>query len=164
MAMMNCDLSYMMPVQGTQKYWCVYKHMIMLHPHPLTLPIYVGISEFSEVSRMKDARQNTHWLKMTSAPGTQIVIQIITIFDNYPEAMNWLTNYIKTSTEPLDCNRYGYSLKGIRRPIVSSTGVTYDNQERAALALGVSQSAISQHLRGAMPSVKGQVLRYKTND
>lgn len=141
--------------------YCVYEHYMSNEPGlPPTL-IFVGVDKLSDFIAMPNARNNTLWAKMTERGSKPLMIRLLAVTDDWREARDHAVKHIASlATGPI-CNVQGYNVSGARRPIICSNGIEYPSQLEAAKALGVSQSAISQHLRGFGKSVGGFTFAYK---
>lgn len=137
------------------KQWCVYEHH--RNPDEGTGPaelVYIGSCRIVDVYRLRDARLNTEWQRLFG-DGRAVMVKIVAIYNSQHEAQNAAFNLIRAKPTMPICNERGYTVFQQQRRIKCSNGKIYKNQTEAAMDLGVSQSAVSQCLRGLIPSVRG---------
>lgn len=136
--------------------WCVYELRV---PGPEIAPIYVNACKLKDVFHLKDAHDNSEWVRMYKDGGA-IMIHIIAVSDDRNEAMRAAIEHCKSYNPMPRCNLHGYNLKSVNRPILCSNGVTYSTQAEASTALGVNQGNISRCLRGQLRTVGGYSFTY----
>jgi hypothetical protein len=134
--------------------WCVYEH----HDADNNL-LYVGVCKLIEVFSYPDARQNSEWIKRFPV-GEPMVIKITMTSAEFGPCNNARTRQVQ-SMRPV-CNTFGYSYHGIKIKIIcNETKEEFVSITQAALAHGVSASALSNHLnqKPGHRSVKGKTYR-----
>jgi hypothetical protein len=141
--------------------WCVYEHHLAKPaPQPPEI-VYIGACLLRDAWTLTDARNNSEWAKLFADGSQPIGIHIVSITNDRHKAQNAAVARVRTITPMPRCNVYGHTLFGATRSLLCSNGQTYANQTEAASMLNVSQSAISQHMRGTLKSVKGYTFAYK---
>jgi hypothetical protein len=141
--------------------WCVYRHLMVFTPgEPPTL-VFINTCKVIDVFLMREARNNSDWCNL-AALGCPIVIEIVHTFDDQSAAMRYAHDMVKSQPEMPRCNLHGYNMFGSNRIILCNDGREFTSQAEAARMLGCSQSAISQHMKGRLGSIKGLKLAYKT--
>ena len=93
-----------------------------------------------------------------------MLIRIVATCDDAIEARNYAVSHIQRLGKAPICNARGVNLKNCKRGLIASNGERYDSQGHAAMALGVTQGAISRHLNGHMRTVGGISLRYELDE
>lgn len=157
--MQQCDTSIVIDT-AAREIWCVYEHHVQMSEGAPPEIILVGFCRLFDVYRLNDGRANSEWAGLFSNGGHVLVRVIATTLDR-AEAVNFAGRHAR-SLEPMPrCNLRGFSMKGSSRPIRDmTTNKVYDSQKDAADELGISQSAISRHLRGDLKHVAGHVFCY----
>jgi hypothetical protein len=156
----DCALIAASPV-ALDSQWCMYEHHMIFTPGDPPTLVYVNACKLTDVYLLREARNNSDWCAL-AANGYPIVVSITNTFDNQAEAINHVQRAIKAMQPMPRCNLHGYNLFGSNRIIVASDGREFASQAEAARLLGCSQSAISQHMRMQLKSIKGITLAYKT--
>jgi hypothetical protein len=146
------------PAQVADTY-CVYEHLMVTTPGAPPSVIFVGSCKLIDVFRMRDARNNSYWTTLTSA-GAPVMIRIIMTAQDGKTARDGAVKHVRSLNPMPVCNVHGFNMFGSQRAILCSNGQTYQSQSEAAAALGVTQSAISQNLRGTLSGVKGYTFTY----
>lgn len=151
------------PATPESDMWCVYEHSIKASD-PTAPPkvIYINACKLNDVFRMSEAHNNSEWARLTTF-NPLIMIRITAVTTDRAEAMKEAQKQIRSHNPMPDCNLRGYNMFGRSNAILCSNGKEYPNQLEAANALGLSQSAISQQLRGKLKSVKGYTFSKKGN-
>jgi hypothetical protein len=163
MALQSADCSLILDTQAhPSQAWCAFEHIAALEPGAPPAVIFVGACRLIEVYRLADGRTNSEWTKIYANGGT-VQVRIIATGDRL-DVMRHAQRHARTFDPLPRCNMYGYNVRGASRAIRCSNGQTYPTQRDAALALGVSQSAISQQLDGKLLSVRGFTFSYTTPD
>lgn len=142
--------------------YCVFQHMMILRPGSPPDAIFVSYCKLSALFDMREARANSEWMRITNGGKSIIAIELIALTNDHMEANRAAMAYMKSLPEWPHCNKHGYNLERQARRIVCSDGREFNNQDEAAKALGVTASAISQHLNGKLKSVKGYRLDYQS--
>lgn len=143
------------------KQWCVYEHHLHEPGEETLKVIYVGACKLANVYALADAMRNTHWATLKhTRPGSFLYVKVIMTGERV-ECMNASVKHILSHNPRPVCNQYGRDTSGWIRPILCSNGQEYATQQEAALALGLNQGQISQHLAGNVKSVKGFTFAYK---
>lgn len=135
--------------------WCAYEH----HSPPHV--VYVNACRLVDVFKMREARDNSEWLRMF-ANGGGIVLHFLCITDDRNEAMRVAIERCKSLPTMPRCNLHGYNMHKAPRKIICSNGATYKSQNEAAKLLNISQGNLSKHLRGELTSVSGYTFAYVT--
>jgi hypothetical protein len=149
-------------ILGAGNLWCVYDVIMHTNPDPAAPPeiIYVDCCKLSQLFTLAKAQGNSEFARMTkgNVPG---VIRLLKITDDQAEGNREAFRLIRQSNPR--CNLHGYNMTGQKgRPLVCNNGQIYGNQSEAAKALGISQGAISRHLRGELKQVNGFRFEYAT--
>lgn len=139
--------------------WCAFEHLAALEAgHPPQV-IYVGACRLVDVFRLTEGKTNSDWSSLF-ANGGYVLVRIIAT-GTRQDIVNYATRHVRTFDPMPRCNVRGYNVRGARRAVIcNNNGTTYRNQSEAAAELGVTQSAISQHLDGKLSSVRGYTFRY----
>lgn len=140
--------------------WAVYEHWWYNTEGDDQL-VYVNACKLADIIHMREARNNSHWLKWFDGSGRMLRIVIVATYTDMIEAQRAAMNHIKKFDPIPPCNLYGSTISYAGRPIMCSNGQEYATQSDAATALGLSQSNLSEHLRGRRKSVKGYTFQYK---
>ncbi len=148
---------------GLRNVWCVYEHSIHQQDAP-PAAIFVGYCRLNDLFMMREARNNSEWARITNNGNVPIMLRIVALTDEMTDANKLALSQLATYPTWPHCNANGYNLEAARRTIQCSNGQTFTSQEEAARVLGVSQSAVSQHLRGRLKAVKGHTLAYLNRD
>lgn len=143
--------------------WCVYEHSIHQADAP-PATIFVGYCKLGELFMMREARTNSEWARITDNGNVPVMITIIAMCSEQSEANRAAMEHLSSLPSWPYCNANGYNLERATRQLRCSNGTIFQSQEDAAKVLGVSQSAISQHLRGKLKTVKGVTLAYLNKD
>ncbi len=142
--------------------WCVYDVIMNLSGDPTKPPeiIYVDCCKLSQLFTLAKAQSNSEFARLArgNAPA---MIRVLKITDDQAEGNREAFRIIR-QTNP-HCNVHGYNMTGQKgRPLLCNNGQLYANQSEAAKALGISQGAISRHLRGDLKAVNGFRFEYAT--
>lgn len=140
--------------------WCIYEHQIVTEPGAPPEIVYINACKLIDVYRMREARNNSEWCRLTLDPGVTVMISIVAVHNDRVTAVNAAMARIKACNPIPRCNLRGTTLFAARRPIDCSNGRQYASQLDAARDLGISQSAISNHLKGGTNNVKGFRFQY----
>lgn len=132
--------------------WCTYEVWAHDPDTGEASLIFINYTSLKDVVMLIDLNRNTRWQEM-SKRGTWVTLKIIATGPR-DEIRSHATAHLLAHNPRPECNTYGYALGGKRR-IKCSNGVVYETQQAAAAALGISQSAISQQMRGRIAAVKG---------
>jgi hypothetical protein len=139
--------------------WCVYEHQMQLDPAAPPAVIYVNACKLVDLFRFSQGRNNSEWLAMVNI-GNPVIVRIVATGQLRSEVMRKAMSHMRTFDPMPICNLRGINVKGARLRLLCSNGMEYANQTEAANDLGVSQSAISLHLRGSLTHVGGFTLTY----
>lgn len=134
--------------------WCVYEHY---YGENDTL-IYIGLCRLIDVFSAPDARNNSEWVKLVN--DTYALTLRIIATGTRANCFAYHGHHMTTRGRPV-CNARGVHA-GARNVIECiETGARFNTQEEASRGMGVSQSAISQHLQGKpnFARVKGYTFR-----
>lgn len=143
---------------------CVYGTSITMTPGNPPEMIFVGVGKLVDVFALKEARANSEWSRITNNGQIPVMITLLAIADTIPEASAAGMRYMNDLPQWPHCNRHGYNLQQRTRRILASNGTIFETQQEAARIIGISESAISQHLHGKLKSVKGLRLTYLNPD
>ena len=126
--------------------------------HPPAV-ILVGACRLRDVYKLADGKMNTEWTRIFEHGGS-LMVRIVGIGDDKNECVREAAMLMREH-QPV-CNLRGYTLRNVRRSIICLTnGRVYEGQQEAARDLGISQSAISRHLKGEQQHVAGFVFDYE---
>lgn len=122
--------------------------------------IFVGVCKLRDVYDFHYSRRNHRWLEiMGDHPA--FMVRILHVTTNFAEASHVCSERLKQHNPPPECNMVGaHSVRHARAIRNVYTGETYRSQQHAAQSLGVTQSAVSQHLCGRVTLCGGTVLEY----
>lgn len=154
------DASIIIDPNRNHELWVVYEHW-WFNPDGADQIVYVNTCMLKDVFYMREARNNSHWLKWFADTGHQVRVRIIATYGNMIDAQRAAITHLKKFNPMPPCNEYGLQLSYAGRPLLCSNGQEYATQSDAAMALGVSQSNISEHMRGRRKNVKGYTFTYK---
>lgn len=137
------------------QYWAACEYMMG------NTVIHMDIDKFDRVQELRAPRNNSHFQSwLTSNPNTVVIINILAYGNDRFELARWLGERMRAMPVRPECNALGINTGRMKRMIVASDGRTFEGQIAAARALGVSQGAISHHLRGHTATVGGVMLQY----
>lgn len=157
--MQQADCSLIVNTRPNAEPWCVYEHHVALEAGQPPQVIHVGACRLIDAFRLGDARQNTEWQAIFEHGG-HVLVRIVSTTDNRMEAIQAARAHLATFNPMPRCNMHGYNARGTARPVRCSNGITYRTQSEAANALGITQSAVSQHLAGHIKSAGGFTFEY----
>ncbi len=141
-------------ITGGGELWAVYQVIVRWNDDPAILPetIFIDCCKLNAIFGFARAQQNTDFLAIARS-GIGCALNILHITEDKNEANRETFKLVKQLNPR--CNLRGYNLAGnTGRPIMCSNGQTYANQSEAALSLGLSQGAISRHMKGELKHVK----------
>lgn len=125
--------------------------------------IYIGLTELENLFTCPDARENPYWQEVVKE-NEQILVRPVMIGKHHT-VLNEYLRRLSLQEKPY-CNTYIKPWKGHRNvAIICSDGRIFKSQAEAALALGVPQSRVSNHVsnKSGYKTIKGLTLRpYKT--
>lgn len=153
------DCALVLNTKSATELWCVYEHLVSFSADQPPQVIYVNACRLQDVWKMTEARSNSEW-QAIFAQGGHTLVRVVAIADNRDDATKHARAHIATFDPMPRCNLRGFNNKGAARRVVCSNGTTYPTQSAAAAALGVTQSAISQALRGDLKQVGGWSFEY----
>lgn len=156
----DCALIAASP-DAIEQLFCSYEHHMVFTPGDPPTLVFVHACKLTDVYLMREARSNTDWV-LLAEQNYPLIINVTNTFDSLADAINHVQRQVKAMPAPPRCNLHGYNMASMRRIIVCSDGREFGNQSEAARAIGVSQSAISQHMKSKTSTVKGYKLAYKT--
>lgn len=142
--------------------WCVYEHhMVFKQGAPPEL-VYVASCKLTDLFQMREARSNSEWARLATQ-NLLFQIRVVATANNKSEAFTIMDRHMRKMPQMPRCNLHGFSMFRANRQIICGDGRKFASQAEAARALGCSQGAISQHLNGHIPSIKGVKLAYVRN-
>lgn len=132
-------------------------YSVMMTGAGFTETIYIGICPFSELNNMPDAMSNSEFAKFVK-PDDRLTICLSGLFETIGEAIAYRETMFAMNKP--HCNRNGHHVENTatskgRGVKCIETQQTYINAAKAARAMGVTNSAMSQHLSGAIPTICG---------
>lgn len=139
--------------------WCVYEHLMQMDDDGPPVVIYVNACKLLELYRLGQGKQNTEWVNITKH-GRPIIIKVVATGTDRMVIQRHAMKHLRSMSPMPMCNLRGFSLAGRARTVYCSNGKTYNSQDQAAQELGISQSAISKHLRGDLQQVRGLIFSY----
>lgn len=152
---------FKLTVGRNNTHYVVYEHRIILGDGSEKIA-YIGMCQHSELFEYPDAKRNSEWVKFFTT-GTLFKVNVLHIVKSVEEAEGLLT--FETLCRPLMpyCNARGHPVT-TAQIIKCSNGITYPSANAAARSLGISQPALSRHLRGksGYRSIKGLTFTYIT--
>lgn len=146
-------------VRKSSNDWCVFEYWATLKEGEPPQCIMCGAERLIDVYKLRTGKSNTEFARIFANGGT-IMVRIIAIGGSRRELIQAAVMQTRKYTPAPVCNTKGYTAGGIIRRISCSDGRIFDSQQHCAVELGVSQSAISRHLRGEGNHVKGYLLTY----
>ncbi len=156
----SADCSLVVAVQETADQYCAYEHHLIVTPGQPPEIIMVGSCKLTDVYRLIDGKTNSDWAGIF-ANGGSVMVRIIAVGDNKVDMRRFAATHARSLPKMPRCNQHGYNVRGITRRIICNNGIEYESQAKAAMELGISQSAISRHLRGELGSVNGFTFFYQ---
>lgn len=138
--------------------WCAFEHQATLEPGKPPAVILVGACKLVDVYRLTEGKTNSDWHALF-ARGGHVLVRIIATGER-TDIIRYAQRHAFSFPTMPRCNLRGFNVRGANRAVRCSNGETYKTQRDAAKALGVSQSAISQHLDGKLTSVRGLTFDY----
>lgn len=159
MTIIKTDTSIVLDTKTAYEQWCVYEHHAVLKEGDPPAVILVGACRLRDVYKLVDGKMNTEWTRIFEHGGS-LMVRIVGIGDDKNECVREAAMLMREH-QPV-CNLRGYTLRNVRRSIICLTnGRVYEGQQEAARDLGISQSAISRHLKGEQQHVAGFVFDYE---
>lgn len=158
----DCNLIIASGANTLPDLYCVYEHYMSFSADPTQAPelVYVGTCKLIDVYQMRDARNNSDWIAL-AANGYPLLVRVIHTTADRHAALSTAVRHVKSFLTMPRCNLHGYNMFGSNRTLIGSDGREFANQAEAARALGCSQSAISQHIKGSLSNIKGYKLTFK---
>lgn len=126
-------------IDGLANLFCVYEIW-----QEKTL-IYIGSCKLTALHQIPDAQRNSEFMRMVGREG-EFNLRLIASGDR-SNCHNFRARHARSFPELPICNRVGTSGR-FTAIICNEDGRKYRTQTEAATAYGVSQSAISNHMRG----------------
>ena len=146
--------SVVVDVRDATKTLCVYEHYI--GGGDTEQIIFVNVCSLVDVHKLTDARINTEWARIFTGGGSVGVRVLATGMDRRA-LLHWARQYMDRIGTPR-CNEMGYNrFNQLQQIRCVNNGKVYNSQNEAAEDLGLSQGAISRHLRGQLSRVKGHI-------
>lgn len=139
---------------------CVFEHSMQSTPNDPPQKLFVSACKLTDLLTMREAINNSEWARVTNNGKHPIIITIIAICNTALEANRAAFTYMQSLPEWPHCNKHGFNLDRSSRRIMCSDGREFNNQDEAARAIGCTPSALSQHMRGKLPHVKGYRFEY----
>ncbi len=144
--------------QGCADDWCLFEHSIIVNQGEPPQVIYVGTCRLRDVYKLIEARRNSEWRRIVT-DRTPLFLRILQTGDK-GEMIRASASQVRTYPAFPRCNLVGHDAFAMTKALICSNGETYKSQADAADSLGVSQSAISRHLRGEVRHVRGYTFAY----
>lgn len=138
--------------------WCAFEHLAVLEPGAPPSVIFVSACRLIDVYRLVEGRTNSDWASLFDRGGA-VMVRIVATGEQI-EIIRFARSHVMAMQPMPRCNLKGFNVRGQQRAVRCSNGVTYRTQREASLALGVSQSAISQHLAGKLTTVRGYMFEF----
>lgn len=138
--------------------WCVYEHIIFNDETQQDETIYIGHCVLRDLFIFSDARNNSKWQEIVS-PKTVLTIKLLNIGDRADCANE--RSRLAMYHRPI-CNVQGMDTIGLSmRVTCNETGDSWANQQECALALGINQGQLSNHLSGrrGYKTIRGKTFR-----
>lgn len=140
--------------------WCAFEHLAVLEPGRPPEVIMVGACPLVDVFRLREGRENSEWAKMFRNGG-HLMIRIVHTEADRSAVRRFALEHSRKFDPMPRCNVKGFRVSHRHQPIkCEQTGKRYKTQKQAADDLGLTQSAISRHMKGELAHVKGFVFRY----
>lgn len=155
MTYLECTIAAQMN-QMTNATYCVVSYQRINGTAPPTL-MMITACPLSQAFNMTVPGRNAYW-RSVMTPETGVIVEVHKIGTKQECNIDATSRMARAPVKP-ECMRWTVAARGTRL-IACSNGQTYRDQSEAADALGVSQSAISQCLRGHMATVRGETLMY----
>ena len=147
--------------QHMRSLFCVYEHSAIIRPGDPFETVFVGVCRLHELFTMREAFANTEWVRLTDNGAATVTIKIVAISNDVVEAQNFAFMHLRSFPEWPRCNKLGYNMHKTARTVVCSDGREFESQVAAAHAIGITPSAMSQHMRGQLKTVRGFRFAYK---
>lgn len=139
--------------------WCAYEHSATLEAGKPPSVIFVSACRLVDVYKLTEGKTNSDWSALFERGG-QLLVRIIATGDKVDVIKHAQRHARSLPTLPR-CNLHGINVRGARRAVLChQNGRTYATQREASDELGLSQSAISQHLDGKLTAVRGYSFEY----
>lgn len=139
--------------------WCAFEHQAVLEPGSPPVVIFVSACRLSDVYKLSEGKTNSDWAAIF-ANGGHVLVRIIATGDK-TDIIRHAQKHARTLQPTPRCNLRGVNMSGGRRAVkCHQTGEVYASQLAAADALGVTQSALSQHLAGKLNAIGGYTFEY----
>lgn len=160
MTIHTTDANLVIDTLHPNKLYCAFEHYVSMGEGQPPEIILVGACKLIDVYRLTDGKTNSDWATLF-ANGGSVMVRIIAVGDDGQEMTRFAMKHARSLPTMPRCNLRGYNVRGASRPVTCSNGKTYDSQKAASDELGISQSAISRHLRGELRHVGGFVFQYR---
>ena len=108
--------------------------------------IYIGVCKFTLFPTLPDAQNNSEFVRMVDRMSTAITVRIVAT-GTRPECFAYRVRMIRGGEAIPPCNARGVIGRHTAVQCVED-GKVYRTQSAAAAAYGVTQTVISNHLRG----------------
>jgi hypothetical protein len=142
-----------------EKMWCAYEHLMQFDDGEPPKVIYVNFCKLLDVHRLAQARRNTEWIRLTEG-NRLVIVRVIATSQDRLLVQRHASEHMRAFSPMPICNAKGFVATAQRRKLYCSNGQQYDTQQQAAQALGISQSAVSKHLKGNLNHVAGYVFSF----
>lgn len=143
--------------------YCVYSHEIpQLDPNDVTkaisLTVWIGHCKYNEFLLSPDARRNSEWTKHVRN-AMSVTVKVLSVHATAVEASNAAFALVRVQRP--HCNVHGHQPSRVAPVECLDTGEIFETASAAALFYGMSQSAMSNHLRGRIgyKTVHGKTFR-----
>lgn len=158
MSVTPCDSSIVLDTRPQRPTWAAFEYQASLTAGAPPTVIYVGAAPLTEIYRLGEGRSNSDFCDIFRNGG-HVLVRIIATGEREP-CLRYAMDHMRQFESVPRCNRLGFNVKGMARQVHCSNGITYATQSAAALALGLSQSAVSQVLSGKIAHAGGFTFTY----
>lgn len=155
-----CDIRLIATITDIQQMYAIY-----MHRDADETVQYIGITPLADLFSLTDARCNSMWVDTFAQPLTTVEIDVIALTNSEREAFAEQRRQIAIHQPPMNIKGY-YVAPNRQNIICNETGEIFRTTRECALAHGLSQSALTNHLNGKIGhrTVKGRTYNRTLKD